>query len=113
MPSLEEIPMQRIFIALALLGGMTLTADAAAWTGAASLGAAAQDAAPISRVACDNSPQAYCEYGSYRVCRGYECWCAPCRTLQRPRYYSDDGPYYEDRRYAPRPRPGVQLYIPY
>ena len=112
MAALEEIPMQRIFIALTLLCGMTLTADAAAWSGAASLGAAAQDATSISRAACDGSPQSYCEYGSYRVCRGYECWCAPCRTIQRPRVYSAD-PYYEERRYVPPARPGVQLYIPY
>ena len=82
--------MKRIAIALMLLAGSTWAANAA-WSGAASLGAAARDAAPITRVACDYSPQAYCPFGSYLACRGYQCWCAPCRSYYRQPYYS---PYY-------------------
>ena len=43
MLAVEEIPMHRILIALVWLSGMTLTADAAAWSGAASLAAAAPE----------------------------------------------------------------------
>jgi hypothetical protein len=100
--------MKRIVIALLLLAGSTYAANAA-WTGAAGLGAAAEDSTLIARVACDYSPQGYCPFGSYLACRGYQCWCASCGGYRQPYYgrYSYGGPQY----YYRRPRPGVQFYF--
>jgi len=108
--------MRKIVIALVLLVCSGWAADAAAWSGAANIGAAIKDTAPIARVACGYDDRA-CSQGLYYACLQYGCRCYICGTrepfVQGRRAYT---PYYQvqpDYYYSRPRRPGVQLYFGY